>query len=420
MIRFGRRPAAGVSLGALVLLVSAGCGGSAASNHAAGSPGHPAHAATAVTDPTTAVPSTASSSKAPTQATTETQTAEPATDPIQRRIAHMTLRDKVRQLIVTGFSGTTAPMQLIRHLHPGGLIYFSGNLSSQAQIRAMSQTAQRVSRRTGEPLLLMTDQEGGIVTRIPGTTGTPGGAEFGGDADEARRTAISTGGLLHHLGVNVDLAPVADVNTVGSGGVIGPRSFSSDPAVAARLVQAQICGYHFARVAAAAKHFPGHGSTTTDSHASTATLAESMPRWRDVDRPPFAAAVRSHVDLVLVGHLAFPAVDSRGRPATISGPLTRGLLRSQLGFDGVVITDALNMGGVTSWGSPRQIAVRAASAGVDMLLMSPQPAEAIRGLVDAVRTGRLTEGRINTSVERILRLKQRLGLYRAPAALPTC
>jgi beta-N-acetylhexosaminidase len=332
----------------------------------------------------------------------------------------MTLRDKVRQLIVMAFSGTRAPVQLIRNVHPGGLIYFSGNLTSGPQIKAMSRTAQRVSRRVGEPLLLMTDQEGGIVTRLPGTEGTPGGADFGGDAAWARRTAVSTGTLLHALGINVDLAPVADVNTVGSAGVIGPRSFSAEPAVAARLVRAQVCGYHAGGVAATAKHFPGHGSTATDSHASTATIAESASQWRQTDLPPFRAAVRSSVDMVLVGHLAFPAVDPTGRPATISGPLTQGLLRSEQGFDGVVITDALNMGGITSWGSPGEVAVRAVSAGVDMLLMSPQPAQAIRAVLGAVRTGRLTEARVDTSVERIMRLKQRLGLYAAPSALPTC
>jgi beta-N-acetylhexosaminidase len=225
---------------------------------------------------------------------------------------------------------------------------------------------------------------------------------------------------MHRLRINVDLAPVADVNTVGSAGVIGPRSFSSHPDVAARLVQAQVCGYHRGGVAATAKHFPGHGSTTTDSHISTATITESRRKWRHVDRVPFVSAVRSSVDLVLVGHLAFPAMDPTGRPATISPTLTRGLLRSRLGFSNVVITDSLMMGGITSWGRPGRIAVRAVKAGVDLLLMSPSPVRAIRALVKAVHAGRLSEARINTSVERILRLKQRLGLYRAPAALPAC
>jgi beta-N-acetylhexosaminidase len=332
----------------------------------------------------------------------------------------MTLRNKVRQLMVLGFSGTRAPVRLIRRVHPGGLIYFSANLTSEPQIQAMSRTAQRVSRRVGEPLLLMTDQEGGIVTRLPGTESTQGGADFRGDAAWARRTAVSTGTLLHGLGINVDLAPVADVNTVGSAGVIGPRSFSADPAVVTRLVRAQVCGYHAGGVAATAKHFPGHGSTATDSHASTATITESASQWRRTDLPPFRAAVTASVDLVLVGHLAFPAADPTGRPATISGPLTQGLLRSKLRFHGVAITDALNMGGITSWGGAGEIAVRAVAAGVDMLLMSPQPKRAIGAVLDAVRTGRLTEARIDTSVERILLLKQRLGLYGDRPALPTC
>lgn len=398
-------------------MVLAGCGGSPTSTESAGNSTRTPGAETGSADLTAASPLVVE-----TPATTGVTKAPAAArrDPISRRIAHMTLRDKVRQLIVMGFAGTTAPAQVLRNVHPGGLIYFSGNLKSRDQIRAMSRAAQRISRRTGEPLLIMTDQEGGIVTRIPGTSGTPGGADFGGNAAEARQTAVRTGQLLHRLGLNVDLAPVSDVNTVGSGGVIGPRSFSSDPDVTSRLVRAQVCGYHEGGVAAAAKHFPGHGSTTTDSHASTATIKESARKWRHVDRPPFDSAVRSSVDLVLVGHLAFPAVDSTGRPATISGKLTRGLLRSRLGFDGVVITDALNMGGITSWGSPGRIAVRSVAAGVDMLLMSPYPAEAIRGVVGAVHSGRLTEARINSSVQRILRLKQRLGLYRAPASLPAC
>ncbi len=346
--------------------------------------------------------------------------ADSGVDPIRTRLASMSLRDKVRQLIVVGFSGTSAPTAAIRNLHPGGLIYFSANLQSRDQIRALSHQAQRLSREIGQPLLTMTDQEGGVVTRIPGTEDVPGGAESGGDAQWARRTAHSTGDLLHRLGINVDLAPIADVNTAGSGGVIGYRSFSSDPTVAAHLVRAQVCGYHAGGVAPTAKHFPGHGSTTTDSHASTATIDESVSTWRRLDRPPFDAAVRSFVDVVMVGHLAFPAVDPTGRPTTISGSLLRGLLRQRLGFDGVVITDALNMGGITSWGGSRQIAVRAIGAGADLLLMPPEPAEAVRGVLKAVHDGRLTEARVNVSVERILRLKQRLGLYAAASSLPTC
>ncbi len=345
---------------------------------------------------------------------------EPQIDPLDARVQAMTLRDRARQLLVVGFSGTTAPARLIDSLHPGGLIYFAPNVASSSQVRAMSMAAQRASRAAGQPLLILTDQEGGPVTRLPGTSDVPAGSEFGADAAWARRTARSTGRSLVDVGVNVDLAPVADVNTVGSGGVIGSRSFSSDPTVVSRLVGAQVCGYHEGGVAAAAKHFPGHGSTSTDSHLSTATIHESLARWRSTDLPPFASAVDSDVDLIMVGHLALPAIDPAGRPATISPLLTQQLLRQRLGFEGVIVTDALNMGGITSWGSSRSIAVQAIQSGVDLLLMPPQPREAVVAIVQAVRDGRISESRLNASVDRVLRLKQKLGLYRAPKRLGTC
>ncbi len=371
---------------------------------------------------TSAATSPASTASSPTESSSPPTSPNPPSsrDAVSARVRAMTVRDRARQLLVVAFSGTTAPSQLIETLRPGGLIYFEPNVASTDQIREMSAEAQRLARAGGEPLLIMTDQEGGLVTRLPGTSDVPAGAEFGGDAQLARRTASSTGRALDDVGINVDLAPVADVNTVGLGGVIGSRSFSTDPDVAAKLVRAQVCGYHEGGVAAAAKHFPGHGSTSTDSHLSTAVIHASLPGWRQTDLPPFARAVESRVDLILTGHLAFPALDPSGRPATISPRLTQQLLRDRLGFDGVIITDALNMGGITSWGSSRSIAVRAIKSGVDMLLMPPQPREAVRGIVEAVRDGRITTRRLNESVGRVLRLKQQLGLYQAAKQLPTC
>ena len=237
-------------------------------------------------------------------------------------------------------------------MHPGGLIYFSGNLTTQAQTRTLSSGIQRAAIGRTLPLLLMTDQEGGIVTRIPGTEGTPGGADFRGNSGWAHNTAVRTGRLMSSLGVSTDLAPVADVNTAGSGGVIGSRSFGSTPDVVSRLTTAQVCGYHTGGVATTVKHFPGHGSTSTDSHLHTAVIHESVAKWTATDLPPFQAAVAHGVDMILVGHLAFPAMDPTGRPATISRRLNFMLLRKRLGFQGVVITDALNMGGITSWGTP--------------------------------------------------------------------
>jgi beta-N-acetylhexosaminidase len=343
-----------------------------------------------------------------------------APDPIWARIHKMTLLNKVRQLIVASFSGTQAPVALIHRIHPGGLIYFGDNLTSQAQARTLSNQIQAATRGVTYPMLVMTDQEGGPVVRIPGTQGTPGGIEFHGDASAAKTTALNTGRLMSRLHINTNLAPVSDVNTAGPGGVIGDRSFGSNPHVVSSLVDAQICGYHAGGVATTAKHFPGHGSTDTDSHLQTAVIKESVPTWTKTDLPPFQWAVRHHVDMILVGHLAFPAMDPSGRPATISPILNRRLLRDRLGYQGVVITDALNMGGITSWGTPGEIAVKAIQAGDDMLLMSPQPVAAIQAVVSAVEHGQIKSSRLDTSVYRVLKLKQTLGLLRAKKALSQC
>jgi beta-N-acetylhexosaminidase len=345
---------------------------------------------------------------------------QPDEGPIWRRVHSMTLLNKVRQLMVLPFGGTGVPYRTIDALHPGGLIYFSNNLTSQDQTKTLSTAIQNEAEKVTYPMLLMTDQEGKPVTRIPGTENTPGGIMFHGDGPWARATAVKTGHLMSDLGVNTDLAPVSDVNTAGADGVIGPRSFGSNPTVVSRLVTAQICGYHTGGVATTAKHFPGHGSTNTDSHLHTAVIHESVQKWAATDLPPFEAAVRNHVDMILVGHLAFPAMDPSGRPATISRTLDHDLIRDRLHYNGVVITDALNMGGVTSWGTNAQIAIWAVQAGNDMLLMPPQPVVAIQAIYHAVLNGQIAESRIDMAVFRVLKLKQTLGMLLQPKHLAQC
>jgi beta-N-acetylhexosaminidase len=340
--------------------------------------------------------------------------------PIWDRVHHMTLINRVRQLVVLPFSGTQVPTSMIDRYHPGGVIYFSGNLTSQPQTRALSAGIQRAAQGVAYPPLIMTDQEGHPVTRIPGTEQTPGGIEFHGNATRAHDTAVSTGTLMSSLGVNTNLAPVSDVNTAGPGGAIGDRSFGSTPGVVSRLVTAQICGYHSGGVATTAKHFPGLGSTYANTEVHTAVIHETVAKWRATDLPPFQAAVSNNVDMILVGHVAFPAMDASGRPASISRALNHDLIRSQLGYGGVVITDALNMGGITSWGTSAQIAVWAIQAGDDMLLMPPQPTVAIQAIWHAVLDGHIAEQRLNMSVFRVLKLKQTLGLLVPPKHLAQC
>lgn len=339
---------------------------------------------------------------------------------VAQQVDAMTTADKVRQLMVPSFSGTQVPKGLIDGLHPGGLIYFGSNLTTQAQTRALSAAIQREAVGHSVPLLLMTDQEGGRVVRIPDTEGTPGGADFHGNAGWAHATAVKTGRLMSGLGVNTNLAPDADVNTRGPGGVIGDRSFGSTPGVVSRLVTAQVCGYHSGGVATTVKHFPGHGSTDTDSHLHTAVIKETVAKWAATDLPPFETAVADDVNMIMVGHLAFPAMDPTGRPATISYKLNHALLRDWLGYQGVVITDALNMGGITSWGSTGEIAVKTILAGSDMLLMPPQPSVAVQAVVAAVQDGTISQPRLDASVTRVLTLKHQLGLLKPPSSLPQC
>ena len=383
----------------------------------ADSPGVPTGSATTAGDEPSATTPSAGGATGPQAAT---DAVPPALAFVQRHVDQMSLRDKARQLLVLPFSGTVAPESVIRRFRPGGLIYFSENLVDGDQIRSLSEESQQAARSVGQPLLLMTDQEGGIVTRIPGTSDTPAGADFGDDAAWARQTARDTGDMLAALGINVDLAPVADVNTVGDAGVIGPRSFGSDPDVVSRLTAAQVCGYHRGGVAAAAKHFPGHGSTTTDSHLEVVSIERTRQEWQRIDRPPFVAADRAGVDLMLVGHLSVPSLDPSGRPATLSGPILKRQLRRSIGFDKVIITDSMIMEGITAYGGSGTLAVRALRAGVDLLLMPADPAAAVAGLVGAVRDGTISEARLDASVSRVLTLKRTLGLYRAAESLPGC
>ncbi len=363
--------------------------------------------------PTTGPPSTTAQSPPPTPAG--------GAESIDRMVGAMSLRAKVRQLIVVQFTGTVPPLSALTRLRPGGVIYFSDNLVDAAQVTRMSHQIERNSRRSGVAALIMTDQEGGTVTRLPGPVSSlPGGIEFHGNAHWARRVAHRTGAAMRRMGLNVDLAPVADVDTVGDAGVIGPRSFGSEPGVVSRLVHAQICGYHGSRVGATVKHFPGHGSTRVDSHDSLPTLHLTRHRWRRVHLPPFVEGIKDRVDLVMVGHLAFPALDSSGRPASLSRPMVTGWLRHRLGYHGVVITDSLGMGALSSYGGSGQIAVRAVEAGDDLLLMPVDARAAVRGILAAVHDGRLGESRIDGSVHRILALKERLGLLGKPGSLGGC
>ncbi len=224
-----------------------------------------------------------------------------------------------------------------------------------------------------------------------------------------QESAYVTGQQVQQQGINVVLAPVADVVEVASPSFIGNRSYGEDPEAVATMVSAAVAGLQQSGVAAAVKHWPGHGATSVDSHSSLPTVDVDRETWESRERVPFAAAVEQDVSIVLVGHLAMPKLDPSAQPATISPILVDDLLRNGLGFDGVVMSDALNMGAVGDIPNG-ELEVGSILAGVDIVLIPPSLSDAYAALTAAVADGRISEQRLDASVARVLRLKENLGL----------
>lgn len=264
---------------------------------------------------------------------------------------------------------------------------------------------------------LAVDQEGGRVQRLKAPfTAFASAAVFGriGDPGLVERAAAVTAAELRAVGINQVLAPVVDVVTSPANRVIGDRSYGSDPQLVADMAAAAVTGLTSGGVLATAKHFPGHGATTVDSHAALPVIDMTYPVWFHGDRTPFRAAIGARVPAIMVGHLAFLDLDPSGMPATLSEPIVGGVLRRGLRFDGLVMTDALVMAGVRGSAPVGEIAVLAFEAGADLLLM-PADFELARGaLLDAFASGRITEDRLDASVKRILRAKQWLGILQPP------
>ena len=315
--------------------------------------------------------------------------------------------------------GVGTPAEVVERLQPGGVILMgraagaagrgSDNVADPRQVPDLVGGLQAAGTL---PLLVAIDQEHGPVARLgPPFTRFPAAMALGavGDATLARRVAAAAAAELAVAGITVNLAPVADVNTEPTNPVIGLRSPGEDPARSSELVAAQVTGIQRdAGIAATAKHFPGHGDTTLDSHDALPTVDATRSQLRAEALRPFRAAVDAGVELVMPGHLLLPAVDPE-HPATLSPAVLRGLLRDELGFEGVIISDSMLMGAVRR-GDGAATAVDAVAAGVDLVLMPPDPLATRAAIVAALADGRLQREQVEASVRRVLALKQRLGL----------
>lgn len=344
---------------------------------------------------------------------------EPTLGQAELLLENMSTREKVCQLFVvfpsqvTGVSPVTKAGDLTRqglaNYPVGGFIYDKTNMVSREQVTEMLTTVQTYSK---VPLILTCDEEGGRVNRLMSTVGTTYIDSMMSYRDQgpvkAAENAETIAGDLVSCGFNTDLAPVADVWSNPENKVIGDRAYSDDFAQAATLVAAAVKGFHAGGVACTLKHFPGHGDTAADSHTGAAYVTKTLDELRSGELLSFQAGIDAGADMVMIGHLT--VTDIEDVPALFSYRIVTQLLREEMGFDGVIITDSLQMKAVTDSYGSGQAAVLAVQAGVDILLCPANLEEAVGALLDAVETGVIPEERLNESVLRILRLKEEMGI----------
>jgi beta-N-acetylhexosaminidase len=367
---------------------------------------------------------------AATHAKDSKQTADKTTPAAVRQLMRsMTLRDKVAQLIIMPIYGEHANTRsaefrkyqhFIRDLHVGGVIVTGHSLNGgvrNAEPYAMAALINRLQKMAKTPLFVSADFERGASMRVNSTTAWPYSMAFAAAKD---LTAVSEEGAdtardARAMGVNWIFAPVADVNNNPDNPIINIRSFGENPAEVSSFVQAYINGAHSDRknpVLVTAKHFPGHGDTTEDSHLALPRLDADRNRIEAVELQPFRTAIAAGVDAVMTAHLAVPALEPENIPATVSTKILTGVLRDELGFHGLVITDAMDMQGLAAMFDTAEASARAIEAGADVLLMPKRAEDAIRGVTAAVQSGRISRKRLDDSVARVLAAKVRLGLTR--------
>ena len=354
------------------------------------------------------------------QETTEV-TEEEKPSLVDETLAGMTLHEKVCQMMfvtpeeLTGEDGVTvagdATRQALENYPVGGIVYFAKNLESQDQVKEMIDNSQKYS---SIGLFVATDEEGGVVNRLMDTVGTTYIGSmyyYKDDGDEtAYENAYTIANDMSALGFNLDFAPVADVWSNPDNTVIGERAYSDDYAQAAELVGNAVKGFNDGGVMCTLKHFPGHGDTAEDSHYSSAYVHRTKEEIMADEMQPFRSGIEAGAEFVMVGHLIVPDIDEV--PATLSYKIATGILREELKFEGVAITDSFEMVSIADNYSVDDAVVMSVKAGMDMILQPKDMASAVNSIEQAVADGELSEDRIDESVRRILTLKESRGLLK--------
>lgn len=340
---------------------------------------------------------------------------------VESCIAEMPLEDKVAGLFMITPEALTDTNTVVRagdtteaklrERPVGGLIYFSKNITDGAQLTEMLQKTRGWSKY---PIFLGVDEEGGSVCRVAGSgladnVGSMADIGATGDATVAREAGAAIGSYLSEYGFNMDFAPVADVISEGNT-TIGNRSFGTDTEMVASMATATVEGIQGAGVSACLKHFPGLGDTSEDTHEGMASTEKGLADFSAEDFPVYYAGIEAGVDFVMVSHLSAPNVTGDNTPASLSQTMVTEILRGQLGYQGIVITDAMNMTAITDYYAADEAAVKALQAGVDMILMPEDYEMAYNGVLEAVNNGTLTEERINESLRRIFLVKNKNAL----------
>ncbi len=336
---------------------------------------------------------------------------------VKKTLRKLTLEEKIGQMVACRYSGNFVNRNseyfqnlktMIVEFKIGGLIIFGGDVYESAILTNSFQEMSKI------PLLVASDFERGVGNQIDGATLFPPIMALG--ASDSEDLAYAMGKITakegRALGIHMTYAPVVDVNINPDNPIINVRSVGEDPELVSRIAKSFIQGCQDYGLIATAKHFPGHGDTDLDSHSVLATIEGDRDRLNRVELLPFQRAIDAGVQAIMTAHLRIPALDpTPDLPATLSYPILTDLLRKEMGFKGLIVTDSMGMGGVTTLYSPEDAAIRAVKAGVDMLLLPPTPKEVIQALIQAVRNGEIRESRIDESVNRILEAKARLGLH---------
>lgn len=344
---------------------------------------------------------------------------------VDERIGAMTLEQKVAQLfivtpeaLVEGVSQVTQAGDMTREgvtAHPvGGIVYFAQNLLDPEQTTTMLANVKQFYADAGNVApFIAVDEEGGTVVRVADNeafgaqdVGDASALGSAGDTEAAKRAAEQIADYLMPLGFNLDFAPVADVVDPLRSDTMGLRSFSSDAAVAADMVRAEVEGFRDKKMLCCAKHFPGIGAAAGDSHEGAITIEATNEELETVDLVPFRAAIEAGVPMIMVGHVSLPNIVGDSTPAPLSSAVVQGMLRDSLGYTGIIVTDSLSMGAIADYYTPAEAAVAALKAGCDIPLMPERLDEAYQGVLSAVQVGELTEERLDESLTRILTAKQ--------------